>query len=209
MNVAVLEPVVGRLRRRRSLLHADAERIAPQGSKPGPVGELIDSVEDELASLLSLGGDGEGPEAVGRALWLQHQRLRQHAETIDSLLDVMLHFETSASWQRAAVRVLLTDFARELRDHLAFEEEEGCLERAAEAEPRFAKHVVALRDEHEGLRMQVTQLAATAQLAEREVDAWEPVRRDFEDLCYTLRLHEQAEAEVLHETYLVDLGGSG
>lgn len=209
MNVAVLEPVVGRLRRRRSLLHADAERIAPQGPQPKPVGELIDSLEAELASLLSLGGEAEQPDAAKRALWLQHERLRQHAAAIDSLLEVMLHFETAAPWQRESARVLLADFARELCDHLCFEEQDGCLERAAEAEPRFARRVLALRDDHEVFRGQVALLAAAAREAGTGVRAWQPLRRGFGDLRDALRTHEQSEAEVLHGAYLVDLGGSG
>lgn len=209
MDVTALEPVLGRLRRRRSIARADAEGIAPPGASPGPVGELIESLEAELVSLLSLRGDRERPDAVPRTLRLQHQRLRQHAEALDSLLDLMLHFETSASWQRASARVLLADFGRELCDHLSFEEQNGCLERAAEAEPRLARRVVSLRDEHEEFRERAGRLATVAQDAGPEACDWEPVRREFEELRQALRLHEQAETEVLYGAYLVDLGGSG
>lgn len=207
MQVGALEPVVGRLRERRSLLHADVERLPPGRPSPEPVDRLLDSLEEELDCLLSLAGDWQ--EAVGRALGLQHERLRQHAEALDSLLDLMLHFGTPDPWQRAAARVLLSDFSRELCDHLSFEEQNGCLERAAEAEPRFVRRVVALRDEHDDFRSWAARLADLAQQAGLPDGDWEGVRRDFHQLCHALRRHEQAEAELVYATYQLDLGGSG
>lgn len=209
MNVAMLEPVVDRLRERRSLVRADAERIAAGEPRLDAVAELIRSLEEELDLLLSFDADPGRRGAPARALWLQHHRLRQHADALDALLDVLLHFEISEPWQRASARVLLADFARELGDHLSFEEQNGCLERAAEAEPRLAERVVSLRDEHDDFRKAAARLVAEAFEIDAGSCSWEPLRRRFESLCDALRVHEQAEADLVYEAYLLDLGGSG
>jgi len=72
------EPVVHRLRERRSLVRADAERIAVEEPRLHAVGGLIQSLEEELDLLLSFDSDPGRGGALSRALWLQHERLREH-----------------------------------------------------------------------------------------------------------------------------------
>ena len=208
MSVVTIEPLVERLRERKARLRDECDRVTGNGTRPTAVGELLTSLEDELSSLVTLGAEAR-PRAESQALRLQHQRLRQHIDTLDSLLETMLHFETSSDVQRASARLLLADFARELCDHLSFEEENGCLRRAAEAAPRFARRAGALLEEHATFRRRAWVIAVRATQAEEDSAAWEPVAKEFGELCDALRLHEEAESDVLHGAYRVDLGGSG
>jgi hypothetical protein len=203
MTVAVIDPLVGRLRRRRSLVHSD---ITESGRRPEPVVRLIDSLDQTLDSLLSLDPDAQ---LVGRALWLQHEALHQHAATLDTLLGEMMRAEAVDPLQRTSACVLLSDFARELDDHLSFEEQNGCLERAAEAEPRFADRIAGLVEEHECFRSQVVDLTVSAHDAGSARTDWNPLRRGFHELCEALRVHESAEADVVYKADLLELGGSG
>ncbi len=208
MGSVILAPVFERLSQRQRSVSAEAERLAA-GQWPGPIEALLRSLAEELDTLRSLEAAVESSEALARTLGLQHSSLHRHAGALAEVLTALEGRAGEEPGRDVSARLLLADFAQELCDHLDFEEQNECLELAAEAEPRLSRRVVALREEHGTFRRWARTLTEAALAAAAEERAWAEVWRSFEALCEALRDHEAAEAEVLQEAYLLDIGGRG
>ncbi len=134
-----------------------------------------------------------------------HRALRASAERLDEMLG---RLAAGASAAEAEARSLLEEFRLRLLAHLDAEEQNGILERAAEAEPRFARRIEKLRLEHDVLRQDVVALAAGP--APRAAGAdWDGFHARFVAFRRVLLAHEEAENDVLHGAYMEDVGGRG
>lgn len=134
---------------------------------------------------------------------LEHANLKDCAAHLEASLGSFAAGRARAA-EQPRVHALLGDFRLCLFDHLASEEARGVLERAAEAEPRFARRVDALRSEHEGLRA-----GANALLAAVDDLSWPELHARFLAFRRELRDHESAENDVVFAAYLQDIGGRG
>jgi len=106
------------------------------------------------------------------------------------------------------VRALLADLARELPHRFAREEEGGHLSEALAAAPRYSRIASRLREQHDGFRTEMDDIARAARAAGLSAPAWWEVYGRFQRLSLELLGHDEAENEILERAFLDDMGGA-
>lgn len=112
--------------------------------------------------------------------------------------------------KRSSVRFALRSFCRHLERLMAFEEEGGYLPTVAIQQPNWESRVGHLREEHQQLREQISQLVP--QIDDEGV--WQSDRFDtactaISHLLDQVDAHDREEIALLQETLLWDEGGEG
>ena len=145
-----------------------------------------------------------------RARWQsiesQHEALGHFVERVERLLSRLAE-GSPGEGEGVTARRLVRELQVRLFEHLATEERNRILERAAAAAPRFHERVDRLLAEHRDLRDRMNLLAADIEAVDGE--AWQPLHVRFVELRRTLRKHETAENDLLHRAYREDIGGPG
>ena len=133
----------------------------------------------------------------------EHASLRTLGERLEDALGRLADGPPDPA-EASSTRALLETFHAQLFAHLAHEESQGVLEKAAAVEPRFEVRVRRLRAEHAELRGRMDELAAsTADLGGSELYT------RFVAFRRALRAHDRAETDILQRAYQEDVGGRG
>ncbi len=101
---------------------------------------------------------------------------------------------------------LVRDVAERLNAHFEDEERVGFVSHAADVAPRLSRRAESLVEEHEGFRADLAELAAEVRASGDSAQRWAEVESSARSLADALRRHEAAEAELIQEALLLDVG---
>ncbi|MGH0035386.1 MAG: hemerythrin domain-containing protein [Myxococcota bacterium] len=137
----------------------------------------------------------------------EHATLGTRAERLEDLLACIAEGEPPPTgW--TALQEQVDAFRVELIEHLAREERDGVLEAAVAVQPRFARRMARLRQEHMDLRSRIEGITQRCTESPGRRD-WAAVHTRFVAFRMILGDHERAENDILQSAYLEDLGGRG
>jgi hypothetical protein len=123
----------------------------------------------------------------------EHRELRQALDRIEQVSDL------------TALIALLKDLYAQLEQHFAEEEaEDGLSQAIGDTSPQHVRRLEQLFDEHKGF------LATTASIMDRAQALLDgpkaEIVRDAQHLTHVLRVHEEAETEIVMDSVYSDIG---
>ena len=143
------------------------------------------------------------------AAWMEHQILDHVKEALRITLDwkvpsVGLHQKLSS------MHFTLKSFQRHLERLMCMEEEDGYMALVAETKPNLSVRVERLAMDHQCFRKSIDELLPELEyLCQVNSQNYEDVCQQIYELLDRVDRHDQAEVELLNDTFLLDEGGEG
>jgi iron-sulfur cluster repair protein YtfE (RIC family) len=145
-----------------------------------------------------------------RQLEDQHRDLMRRRRSVELELSALGDLGTEGAESEAMLMramSLLTALRRELQEHFSLEESVGFLKAATEAAPRLSRRAGQIGREHAEMDAALGEILDGLLSSQTSPDRWPGLAESFAEFSRTLRVHEQAEEQVLREAFMDDLGG--
>ena len=145
------------------------------------------------------------------------ERFRRHQQGLESALESTLELVNSLLERRpdkrrgvhTAAVAKIEDLQRELLQHFALEEMGGYLSEVLAIAPQHSRRAETLAGSHGLLRDQLGRLLTRARRADPDSTNWEVLRADLHCFSAEILIHEEAEARLVSDVFLQDLGIAG
>ncbi len=144
---------------------------------------------------------------VGTKLKAQHEAIKAEIEKISTCLHTEVSDREFPNW-RLETLWQLRDFLNDLQKHFDLEEEGGFMSGVLEVAPQKRPVVERLGREHAGAAAKLADaIGSLKALARPDSAKLAALRTSVGEVFQLLREHENAETELLLDTYLQDEGG--